>query len=120
MWNTATGWLSNLNPAHWFNDINPYQGHAEENLVPVGEMVFGGLQKGMQSGWGKTTDWLKGIDPSQHVSAGQMGRGGGGSLAITIHNPVGETSDTSIHRTMQKVKFHGLMPPELWDVRKSG
>lgn len=43
-----------------------------------------------------------------------------GNVNITIHNPVGETTDTTLHRTMQKIRFHGLLPPELWDVKKAG
>lgn len=63
-WDRVTGWLSNLNPANWFNDINPEKGHAEKNLIPVGEMVMQGLQRGMESGWADITSWMQGIDPS--------------------------------------------------------
>jgi hypothetical protein len=49
-----------------------------------------------------------------------VGQQTGGSLVITINNPVPESSETSIHRTMQKIKFHGLLPLEAWQSRTVG
>jgi hypothetical protein len=43
--------------------------------------------------------------------------GHGGDLNITIYNPQPDAAESSIHRTMQKIKFHGLLPQEAWDVR---
>jgi tape measure domain-containing protein len=63
-WDQFTGWLSNLNPANWFNDINPYKGHAIQNLVTTGGAVMQGLWNGMQDGWENVTDWLNDLDPS--------------------------------------------------------
>lgn len=68
MWGTVTGWLSRLNPASWFNDINPYKHHAEKNLVPVGEAVFAGLRHGMENQWKRTQSWLSGLDPAAQFS----------------------------------------------------
>jgi hypothetical protein len=46
------------------------------------------------------------------------GGGGGGDVHVTINNPVGETTDSSLHRTMSKLRFHGLLPVEAWDLQK--
>lgn len=70
IWGDVTDWLSNLNPANWFNDINPYKGHAIKNLVPTGQAVFQGLKNGMEDGWSDTTSWLKTLDPSEKISSG--------------------------------------------------
>lgn len=66
-WEEAKSWLSGLNPASWFNDINPYKGHAIVNLFTTGDAVFQGLLNGMKSGWDDNKKWLKSIDPSKSI-----------------------------------------------------
>jgi tape measure domain-containing protein len=73
VWDDVKGWLSNLNPANWFNDINPYKGHAVKNLVSTGGAVMQGLWNGMKDGWGKTTVWLKKVDPSDAIDEKTLG-----------------------------------------------
>lgn len=68
-WNGATEWLSSLNPASWFNDINPYKGHAIKNLVSTGETVMRGLQNGMETGWGENARWLKTLNPAAEMDS---------------------------------------------------
>ncbi len=63
-WETVKGWLRNLNPGNWFNDINVLKGHAIKNLVVSGEQVMQGLQKGMMSGWEKNVQFLRGLNPA--------------------------------------------------------
>ena len=53
MWTNVTGWLGKLNPANWFNDINPKKGHAIKNLVETGELVMTGLERGLTIGFDK-------------------------------------------------------------------
>jgi len=69
IWEKAKSWLGNLNPANWFNDINPKKGHAEKNLVPVGEKVMEGLHTGMKSGWDGVTSWLTTLNPADAVNS---------------------------------------------------
>lgn len=66
-WDKATGWLEDLNPANWFNDINPYKGHARLNLAPIGEDIFKGLNVGMKDGWKDVGKWLSTLNPSEEV-----------------------------------------------------
>jgi hypothetical protein len=70
VWHDVTGWLSNLNPANWFNDINLQKGHAAVNLLPTGRTVMQGLQAGMEQGWSDTTRWLSTLNPSASLAAG--------------------------------------------------
>lgn len=72
-WDDVKGWLNNLNPAKWFNDINPYKGHAVKNLVSTGKDVMQGLWNGMEDGWSKTTVWLKKVDPSEAIDEQTLG-----------------------------------------------
>ena len=67
-WEDVKGWLSNLNPANWFNDINLKKGHAERNLYPTGLEVMGGLWTGLKLGWADVTSWLESIDPSESIN----------------------------------------------------
>lgn len=73
VWEDVKGWLKNLNPANWFNDINPYKGHAVKNLVSTGGAVMQGLWNGMKGGWDKTTHWLKKVDPSEEIDEQTLG-----------------------------------------------
>lgn len=72
-WDDVKGWLNKLNPAKWFNDINPYKGHAVKNLVSTGTAVMDGLWNGMKGGWDKTTVWLKRVDPSDEIDEQTLG-----------------------------------------------
>jgi len=87
VWDNVTGWLSNLNPANWFNDINVQKGHAEINLVPMGLKVMKGLQSGMATGWDNVSRWLSDINPADSLNlfpegaplVGGFGYEGGGT-----------------------------------------
>jgi hypothetical protein len=67
VWHEVSGWLSSLNPAGLFNDINLPKGHAAKNMVPTGIAVMGGLQYGMQEGWNEIIEWVKTLDPSEYM-----------------------------------------------------
>jgi tape measure domain-containing protein len=67
-WEDVKGWLSKLNPARWFNDINPYKGHAVKNLVSTGGAVMQGLWNGMKDGWGEVQKWLETINPADSIA----------------------------------------------------
>lgn len=73
-WESVTDWLSGLNPANWFNDINPFKGHAIKNLVPTGQQVFLGLGNGMYQGWEKVTSWIRTVNPADHLNLEKMER----------------------------------------------
>jgi phage-related protein len=113
-WSDLTGWIGNAAShlpgfiKHPLGIRSPSQVMADQ----VGQWIPKGIAKGIADNWGAVNDAIGPVN--------LRGSGGGGGnnthLHITINNPVGETSDTSIHRTMQKVRFHGLLPPELWSV----
>lgn len=42
---------------------------------------------------------------------------GPSTLNVTVHNPRPAATETSVHRAMQKIKFHGLLPVEAWGSR---
>lgn len=67
-WEDVKGWLNKLNPARWFNDINPYKGHAVKNLVSTGGAVMQGLWNGMKDGWSEVQNWLETINPADSIS----------------------------------------------------
>lgn len=93
-WNDVKGWLSDLNPATWFNDINPYKGHAVKNLYNTGKDVFKGLQNGMMDGWNESTQWLQSINPSAYVNS--TGVGSYGSTA----NGAGTGMNNGVNRNV--------------------
>lgn len=66
-WHTVGGWLSSLNPAKLFNDINVELGHAGKNLHPMGVLVMQGLQMGMQEGWKGVSRYLASRNPADHI-----------------------------------------------------
>lgn len=80
IWDKVTGWLSNLNPANWFNDINLKKGHADKNLIPTGKAVMGGLHEGMKDEWDVVALWLSKLNPADELDK-DMGTKVGEALA---------------------------------------
>lgn len=66
-WEAAKDFLGSLNPANYFNDINPYKGHAATNMVGTGLIVMQGLGNGLKEGWTGVTKWLETVDPAKSI-----------------------------------------------------
>jgi tape measure domain-containing protein len=86
-WEDFTGWLSGLNPANWFNDINLKKGHAEKNLVPTGKALMGGLWKSSEEVWNEYAGWLSTLNPADHIDTK--------SLSNAIADMASSLSDTA-------------------------
>lgn len=115
VWDDVTGWLSGLNPANFFNDINPAKGHAEKNLVPVGKSVFEGLHRGMQDEWANTARWLRTIDPASEVQAGTFGFSGGRPVTAGRSGQAAITADITL-----RVEPEGMLKVVRKEVRVGG
>lgn len=90
VWGDVTGWLSKLNPASWFNDINVELGHAEVNLLPMGRMVMHGLQRGMAEGWEDVTKYLNSLDPSSAMDPSRLSASA--RITTSLSTTTGETN----------------------------
>jgi len=117
------GWDNVLKPA-WNGIIDAIPGHFADGLKAhspsevfrdLGQTIPAGIALGITQGWDDVQAALRQSLPTPQVAGAAMAGGGTHSTVnITINNPVGETTDASLHRTMQKIRFHGLTPPELW------
>jgi phage-related protein len=123
-WHTVTDWLSSA-VSHLpgplktvLKALSPSQLMADE----VGQWIPKGIALGISKHWGSINDAMGDINLGGKL--GSIALGGGNvnhnNFSFNINNPVGETTDTSVHRTMQKVRFHGLLPPEVWNTSRTG
>ncbi len=69
-WNAVAGWLSGLG-----GQIRALKGPPAKDaalLVDIGELIMGGLEKGMNVGWGKVEKMLEGLSPKLKEKVGGL------------------------------------------------